>query len=81
MSYLTVYVKDNVYYYETVSCCTHEIGYINGLGRELIDIEIYYNGRYYSFEEHEIIWNNRELKNKKFKRRYKIFKNILYLLS
>lgn len=81
MSYLTIYVKENIYYFDTVSCCTHEIGYVNGLGRELIGIEIFYKGRYYSQEEHEKIWDKLALRDKKFKRRYKLFKKFLYLLS
>lgn len=81
MSYLTVYIKDNIYYYDTVSCCTYDIGYVNGLGRRLIDIEIFYNGRFYSLTEHEELWNKLELNDKKFKKRYKFFKKLLYLFG
>ena len=81
MNYLTVYKKDNVYYYETVSCCFNEVGYVNGLGKELVHIEIFHNGRFYSLKDHENIFHNIELIDLKLKKRYKLFKNILYLLS
>lgn len=81
MNYLTVYKKDNTYYYLTVSYCSYEVGYINSYDRELISIQVLYNGRYYDFEEHEKIIDKQKYRYDKFKRRYKFFKEILYIFE
>lgn len=79
--YLTIYRKENEYFYNTVNCCFYEVGYVNNYGRELISIQVLYKGRYYDLKEHEKIFEKYHAEEKKCKKRYKIFKKILYILS
>lgn len=81
MDYLTVYKKDNDYYYQTVTYCVHDIGYLNSYGRELISIQIMYKGRYYDLESHEKIYDGLAHRDLKYKKRYQLFKKILYIFS
>lgn len=81
MSYLTVYKKDNDYYFLPVTYCTYEIGYVNRYDRELISIQVLYKGRYYDLEDHEKLIDDQKSKYERYKKRYKIFKKILYILG
>lgn len=81
MSYLTIYQKNNEYYFITVSSCVNEIGYVNRYDRELISIQYLYRGRYYTLESYDKIKIMLEDRYNKRKKRYKLFKKILYLFD
>ena len=81
MSYLTIYQENNEYYFITVSSCVNEIGYVNRYDRELISIQYLYRGRYYTLESYDKIKIMLEDRYNKRKKRYKLFKKILYLFD
>lgn len=81
MNYLTIYQKNNEYYFITVSSCVNEIGYVNRYDRKLISIQYLYRGRYYTLESYDKIKIMLEDRYNKCKKRYKLFKKILYLFD
>ena len=81
MNYLTIYLKNNDYYFITVSSCFNDIGYVNKYDRKLISIQYLYRGRYYTLESYDKIKSMLENRISKHKKRYILFKKVLYLLD
>ena len=81
MNYLTIYQKNNDYYFLTVSSCFNDIGYVNKYDRKLISVQYLYKGRYYTLDSYNKIKFVLEDRNNKCKKRYQLFKKILYLFD
>ena len=72
--YLVVYRKNNnEFIHRVISTLNCEIGEYNGYGWYVLDIQVFYNGRFYKLDEFDSLFdkeierfNNKRLKKKKY---------------